>query len=314
MKKEKIQKLPKKYNLEKEGELLDFLFSKKKEILSGNIACINDEIVSFIRDKIKNSKLGSRYKIIFLMGDDGISQNNLDQIYTELTQDFNEDKKSNLLMILNSPGGYVSPAYLISKCCKEYSECFSVAIPRQAKSAATLISLGAKNIHMGSISELGPIDIQINGISSLSLGEGLKYIAKINEEYPQSADMFSQFLIKQLPLEKIGHTKRMAESTIDYAERLLNGIKTTEEAKKISRKLVNGYKDHGFVIDKDEAAQILGDVIKFNTEEYRFSDEIYKFIESVKFFLWLITKNIYKFNCNGKIENLLFKKMAEENS
>jgi len=97
-----------------------------------------------------------------------------------------------------------------------------------------LISLGAENIHMGSISELGPIDLQIGGVSSLSLGEALEYIARVVEKSPKSADMFSQFLIKHLPLEKLGHTKMISESINGYAERLLKGTKSAKEAKVIS--------------------------------------------------------------------------------
>lgn len=298
----------KKYDLGKEGDLFNFLFDKREKLKEGDTTCIKDEIVNYLKQKIKSSKLNQSYKIIFLIEDNVISKNNLDQIYAELTRDFHEEEKRNILMVLNSPGGYVGPAYLISKCCKEYSKEFSVGIPRQAKSSATLISLGAKNIHMGSISELGPIDIQINRTSSLSLGEAVKYVASIVEEYPKSADMFSQFLIRQLPLEKLGETKRVAESIIDYAERLLSGIKDKNEAKEISEKLVNGYKDHGFVIDKDEALQILGDVVKFNTEEYKFSDEIYKFIESVKLILWIITKDIFEVSWSGRVEDLWLNK------
>lgn len=83
----------------------------------------------------------------------------MDQIYKSLEKD---DKKDNLL-ILFSNGGSVEPAYLISKCCKEYSKKFIVAIPRKAKSATTLIALGADEIYMVQMSQLGPIDPQIGG-------------------------------------------------------------------------------------------------------------------------------------------------------
>lgn len=62
------------------------------------------------------------------------------------------------------------------------------------------------------------------------------------------------------------------------------------------------------MIDKDEASEILGDVVKFNTDEYGLGDEVYEFIESVKFALWFVTKNYYKFSCNGGVKNLFFEK------
>jgi hypothetical protein len=41
----------------------------------------------------------------------------------------------------------------------------------------------------------------------------------------------------------------------------------------IAKRFVYGYKDHGFVIDRDEAADILGSVIiKTETQEYRLAN------------------------------------------
>jgi ClpP class serine protease len=76
------------------------------------------------------------------------------------------------LLIVNSPGGRVEPAYLISKSLKSIAhKHFSVAIPRRAKSAATLLALGADQIHMGMISQLGPIDPQDKGFARVGIGQ-----------------------------------------------------------------------------------------------------------------------------------------------
>ena len=71
-----------------------------------------------------------------------------------------ENKK--LLLILNSPGGDALAAERIVNVCRSYSNgSFYVIVPKMAKSAATMICLGASKIAMSKTSELGPIDPQI---------------------------------------------------------------------------------------------------------------------------------------------------------
>ncbi len=66
-----------------------------------------------------------------------------------------------LLLVLNSPGGSGLAAERIINLCRKYSnDNFEVLIPNKAKSAATMICLGANKIWMSSSSELGPIDPQ----------------------------------------------------------------------------------------------------------------------------------------------------------
>lgn len=66
-----------------------------------------------------------------------------------------------LLLIISSPGGSGLAAERIVNVCRQYSNSnFEVVVPKQAKSAATMICLGAKAIHMSPTSELGPIDPQ----------------------------------------------------------------------------------------------------------------------------------------------------------
>jgi hypothetical protein len=64
-------------------------------------------------------------------------------------------------LMLNSPGGYGESAEKIIEMCREHCRKeFRVIVPNFAKSAATMIALGADVIVMGYLSELGPIDPQ----------------------------------------------------------------------------------------------------------------------------------------------------------
>ena len=83
-----------------------------------------------------------------------------DDIYSAVTT-FEEPKP--ILLVLLSTGGAISSAYLIGKLCREYAhDKLVIVVPREAKSAATLLCCAADEIHMGSLSELGPIDPQID--------------------------------------------------------------------------------------------------------------------------------------------------------
>lgn len=66
-----------------------------------------------------------------------------------------------LLLLIHSGGGDGFTAQKIVDVCRSHCKEFVVCVPNWAKSAATLISLGADQIAMGYLSELGPIDPQI---------------------------------------------------------------------------------------------------------------------------------------------------------
>ena len=67
-----------------------------------------------------------------------------------------------LVLIINSPGGEAFAAERIVNICRSFSpNGFSVIVPKMAKSAATMVCLGATEIGMSPTSELGPVDPQI---------------------------------------------------------------------------------------------------------------------------------------------------------
>ncbi len=65
-------------------------------------------------------------------------------------------------LMLHSPGGDANTAEkIIDMCRKHCTESFRVIVPNMAKSAGTLVVLGADQVTMGYLSELGPIDAQV---------------------------------------------------------------------------------------------------------------------------------------------------------
>lgn len=253
-------------------------------------------MIEFQDEKVSKTNISNHLKkiiepllneneVLFLYKDDGsINHQDADKIYNSLPP----TGEKNILLILHSNGGQIEPAYLISKLCKEKSnKKFIVSIPRRAKSAATLISLGADEIHMGALSEIGPIDPQIkdeNGSYSptLSLSSALECIANLCQKYPSSSNMFAGYLAKTLPIRSLGLYERVSESAQHYAARLLEntGLLDPSETEKIAKRLVYEYKDHSFVIDKDEAQKIFGtDIVKINTQEYSIGNQIHDFMQ-----------------------------------
>ncbi len=88
-------------------------------------------------------------------------------------------------------------------------------------------------------------------------------------------------------LPNIGYYERIGASAVQYAERLISNKPTLKDkANKIAELLVYEYKDHGFVIDIDEAKAILdSNLIKTDTIELKFAEELHQKIDFVDFCL-----------------------------
>lgn len=193
-----------------------------------------------------------------------------------------------MLLTLLSNGGTIESAYQISKLCRSFTKKkFIVTVPRQAKSAATLIALGADEIHMGSLSQLGPIDPQLGNLPALGVSQPLKTMAVLAQDYPGSSEMFARYLRMALTVEQIGYCERISESAVQYATRLLETKPSmVGKAEAIAKELVYEYKHHGFVIDFYEAQEHLGSGwIRCNTKEVAFAEEIYRLYDFVTLFL-----------------------------
>jgi len=79
--------------------------------------------------------------------------------FEELVSDASEEQDLHLL--LDSPGGDGETALRIARSAQARCRRFIVIVPDQAKSAGTILALGADEILMGPTSDLGPIDPQL---------------------------------------------------------------------------------------------------------------------------------------------------------
>src|SRR5215469_7043231 len=72
-----------------------------------------------------------------------------------------QERVDRLDLVLNTAGGSISIAHWLCRLCHDYGKHFSVLVPNKARSAATLLCLGAHEIVMGPFAQLGPIDPHI---------------------------------------------------------------------------------------------------------------------------------------------------------
>lgn len=194
-----------------------------------------------------------------------------------------ENKPINI--ILESPGGQAGVAYELAVLFRTRCAGFDVYVPEFCKSAATLLALGASNIWLAKHAELGPLDVQVfdaerEGFSS-ALDE-VQSLERLNAFALQAVDAGMLFLANRtgkpigilLPhvlhfvsemlrpmfekLDTVHYTQmsRILKVGEEYAIRLLEPRYGKQRAEEISRQLVNGYPEHGFFIDRQEASRI----------------------------------------------------------
>jgi hypothetical protein len=193
-----------------------------------------------------------------------------------------EDGKP-VALLLESPGGDAHCAFHIARFFQRRSDQFTVIVPQYAKSAATLVALGASQLLLGRDAELGPLDVQMLDREREDFGSALdavQSLERLNAFAMTAIDQIMPFLLRRtgkkidtlLPhmlnysatfvrplLEKIDtvdYTKKSRELKVaeEYAMRLMRANYELEEAKRIAGRLVEKYPTHGFVVDAEEAA------------------------------------------------------------
>ncbi len=118
----------------------------------------------------------------------------------------------NLDLIIHSAGGIgVTAEKIVDMCRQHCNKEFRVVVPNMAKSAATMIALGADKIVMGYCSELGPIDAQVIIIIS-----GTPHQLSAQSFIDARDDLFKN-LKKADDKEKIGYLQQLASSTMEPA-------------------------------------------------------------------------------------------------
>jgi hypothetical protein len=205
-------------------------------------------------------------------------------------------------VVLDSIGGPLDSAFRTVMYLSRYAETLNVYVPRRAKSASTLIAVGANAIFMSPFGELGPLDTQIRDprnpadyMSALdcyqsvdyvrefgfaTLSQALKHLAAVTQgKVPliDSLNVAEEFAIgsitpmltqtKSLDFGAWGRSLKIGER---YAQLLLSRRPEVDQARaaKIASRLVYGYTHHLFPIDIIEAKDIGLNPIEMPAEQY----------------------------------------------
>lgn len=179
-------------------------------------------------------------------------------------------KTKRIHLFLSSYGGAVDTPYKIVNLIREFCDDFGVIIPFVAKSAATMIAIGADEIIMGPTSELGPIDplvkhplyddlwIPVQAIR-LCIDYLEERMTNCNEVEITSSILLP--IIEKLDPWIIGDYEKSIKASYQYAEALLanNMFKDNrEKAKDITKIMTEKYFSHGYCINRREALNDLG--------------------------------------------------------
>jgi hypothetical protein len=195
------------------------------------------------------------------------------------------------ILIVDSGGGDIDAAYNLALLFRKYGDKeLNFIVPRWAKSAATLLVCAGDSILMTPVAELGPLDPQITQYNPLE-GRLEQFsplhiestLDMIRQEYEKGSEKLAKGLMERLqfPLT-LGSFKKSLEVGEQYLVKLLEtrmlapGTRKQADPRAIGRRLTEGYADHGFCINVDEANGIGLNAIDLKGEEQDVVWEIYR--------------------------------------
>jgi hypothetical protein len=214
-----------------------------------------------------------------------------------------ERRYEELDVVLHSGGGSAHSAYQIVELLRFHAGRLNACVPFWAKSAATLLCLGADKIVVGDHAELGPLDVQIyeekqagkyEVTSALNPFKTLEQLQASSVQALQSAMTFiidryemsydealrhavafveatTGPLVGRLDPEKLGQYSRELSVATEYGQRLLRRYSSwgEGEANRLVEHLVYGYPSHEYIIDYQELMDLGFEVELFQSEAER---------------------------------------------
>lgn len=211
--------------------------------------------------------------ILILMAEEwsSIERETVDDLWMHINR--REMHKKGIDVILHSTGGNADAAYHLGLILNDVAKNkpLTFVVPRLAKSAATLLACAGNSIVLTDISELGPIDPQIETrtgrwISVTTVRDALNEIFKMLESRRNLSDRCLDILFRTLPVVEVGQFSKLTEYIKDLLMRTLKMRMKNEGNEKciddICKKLTEKYKYHGMPITKEEAKREIGLVIE----------------------------------------------------
>ena len=171
-------------------------------------------------------------------------------------------------LVLHSYGGAVDTPYKVVMLIREFCDEFAVIVPFVAKSAASMLVLGADEVVMGPISELGPIDPLVKHpvykdvlVPVQAVWHCLDYLQRSisNSSDPDVASFLVKPLLEKLDPWLIGDYEKTIKASRQYAETLLTRYMLKNDVARVpivTQALTEGYFSHGYPIGRYEAREL----------------------------------------------------------
>lgn len=176
---------------------------------------------------------------------------------------------NNLDLLIHSPGGFAESAERIVEAIYTYCDDFRVIIPKQAKSAATMVAMGSSEMLMSDTSEIGPIDPQIiyANLGQIAVQSIIKAYNQIKQDIVEKQSKGENYDAELVLLSKIDpillrESQKHMDLAKDIAVKLLN--KRMFKKKPVEKEDVDKYLDdsetfsHGRLINWKSAHDKLG--------------------------------------------------------
>lgn len=240
----------------------------------------------------------------------------------QLRKELGNSKFDEIDFVIQSGGGDIHAAYQIVELLRFHTKKLNACVPFFAKSAATLLCIGADTIYLDELAQLGPLDTQIEEkgkggkkeyVSALNPFKAVEQMQNLALETLDLAmkmivsrtdlDLDECFnhgmefvkvttgpLIGQLNPEKLGTYSRALSIGEEYGKRLLRRFSSLDEDKqtRMIKKLVHGYPSHEYIIDYHELKEIGFEVELFNDDEREVVNKLFEYLVQQKSMIRLV--------------------------
>ena len=178
----------------------------------------------------------ARYLLFFVYGETApIERSDVFDLIDQLNKIPTPPEETRIDMIILSGGGYPHPAYQMVNIIRSRCKKLKAVIPLYAKSAATLMTLGADEIIMGAQSELGPLDMQMQHplIENLHISalEGyypfLQLYSKVSTEFFPIALQLADQIIQRTAIKREDAVDIAVNTAINYITPIVSQINPT---------------------------------------------------------------------------------------
>jgi len=165
-----------------------------------------------------------------------------------------------LYLLVNSMGGGVSSSYKVARALRTSFEDITAFVPHIAASGGTLIAVAANQIVMGLMSQLSPLDVQIEyGETSVSVNSFIRSYTRWKKQLatvlPAAISYPDKHLVDELDPIILEEVSSIIATGVNYVEEILK-LAGYKEASEIAYKLTFDPGVHSKVIHYELAKRI----------------------------------------------------------